>query len=515
MYTPALLLQYEVVDQQSALLAQLQNSWPDAAELRYGELSTQCLDSFDWRLYQQGQTLELEVAGDDTRLIWNDPEHAAVTIRPQRLPPRMAGDIDDHNLAVLVGKVVEQRALLAHAALDICRRCLVLYRGRTLLGEIWLDQPSVRGPAEVPERPLATRLRVLPTADGVEPLRAWLEPQLLGGAARAASEPLVGAAVRALGRQPRDYSNKPPRCREPYLRADRAIKVILRSLTATMVANESGVRGNWDSEFLHDYRVALRRTRTLLRQFKTVFVATDLARYQTGFAWLANLTSTPRDLDVLLAQLEDYAAGLPATTAPDIAELRAYWQAERDVAGGVLVAAIDSVQYAEFFTDWCAFLERPVPSATDSATAMLPIFLPARRRIYALFRRARREGRDIEQAGTPMQLHALRKTCKKLRYLMEFFSGLFPVNEVKPLLRTLKLLQDNLGSFQDAAVHLEAIQRYLHVAPIARVLAARLLMDELYRRQTMARRSFDGCFAQFAAVENRRRYRKLFCPGTA
>ncbi len=49
-------------------------------------------------------------------------------------------------------------------------------------------------------------------------------------------------------------------------------------------------------------------------------------------------------------------------------------------------------------------------------------------------------------------VHQLRINCKKLRYLMEFFAPLFPENEIKTLIKALKLLQDNLGNFNDYSV---------------------------------------------------------------
>jgi CHAD domain-containing protein len=59
---------------------------------------------------------------------------------------------------------------------------------------------------------------------------------------------------------------------------------------------------------------------------------------------------------------------------------------------------------------------------------------------------------------TPDELiHQLRINCKKLRYLMEFFTPLFPPTKIKSLIRSLKLLQDNLGNFNDYSVQ----QQYL------------------------------------------------------
>jgi CHAD domain-containing protein len=51
----------------------------------------------------------------------------------------------------------------------------------------------------------------------------------------------------------------------------------------------------------------------------------------------------------------------------------------------------------------------------------------------------------------------MRKDCKTLRYLIEFFSSLYPAKKLKRALRILKRLQDNLGEFQDFQIHIDLL----------------------------------------------------------
>ena len=62
------------------------------------------------------------------------------------------------------------------------------------------------------------------------------------------------------------------------------------------------------------------------------------------------------------------------------------------------------------------------------------------------------QGRAITDGSPPEEYHELRKTCKKLRYLVEFFRSLFPRREMGRVITALKLLQDNLGEYQDLYV---------------------------------------------------------------
>ena len=68
-------------------------------------------------------------------------------------------------------------------------------------------------------------------------------------------------------------------------------------------------------------------------------------------------------------------------------------------------------------------------------------------------------GRAIDDDSPAEDLHELRKVGKELRYLLEFFTSLYPADVVKPFIKTLKGLQDQLGRFQDREVQATALRR--------------------------------------------------------
>jgi CHAD domain-containing protein len=105
-------------------------------------------------------------------------------------------------------------------------------------------------------------------------------------------------------------------------------------------------------------------------------------------------------------------------------------------------------------------------------------------------------------------LHDLRKVGKELRYLLEFFGGLFPAEEVKPMIKALKALQDVLGRFQDFEVQADTL-RGLTAEVGAQpggpqgLLAMGALIDRLAREQHQAR-------AEFAAKPRRAAMKRTF-----
>ena len=74
---------------------------------------------------------------------------------------------------------------------------------------------------------------------------------------------------------------------EQSVRADNGARQIHSALLDIMVANEPGMRADLDPEFLHNYRVSLRRTRSLLAQIKDIFPVDAVTFFRTEFRWLA------------------------------------------------------------------------------------------------------------------------------------------------------------------------------------------------------------------------------------
>nr|MDJ0861140.1 CHAD domain-containing protein [Gammaproteobacteria bacterium] len=117
-------------------------------------------------------------------------------------------------------------------------------------------------------------------------------------------------------------------------------------------------------------------------------------------------------------------------------------------------------------------------------------------------------------------LHELRKTCKKLRYLMEFFQNLYPPKEIKALIKALKVLQDNLGDFQDLEVQALNLTHFSEqmvdegTVPPQTLMAMGMLVDGLSRRQHQAREEFAARFGQFAAEDIRSQFQTLFAAPT-
>lgn len=210
-----------------------------------------------------------------------------------------------------------------------------------------------------------------------------------------------------------------------------------------------GARAGKDSEELHQFRVALRKTRALLKLFRKTLP--QAYTFNEDFKWLAGATGEVRDLDVLAAHAQHNAAALGVTAAhvaPIIKELRK----ERVAAQKQLGATLRDNRARDLLESWRQFLDT-LPERTDlSPVADVPAWTAINPLIIKQSRRLLQEGVAIDSSTDPHNLHELRIRGKRLRYLLESFDALVQQHDVAPLAKKLRRLQTVLGDHQDASV---------------------------------------------------------------
>ena len=113
-------------------------------------------------------------------------------------------------------------------------------------------------------------------------------------------------------------------------------------------------------------------------------------------------------------------------------------------------------------------------------------------------------------------MHDLRIECKKLRYLMEFFASLYPVEALSLLIKQLKKLQNNLGDFNDYCVQEDYLLTMAAELPAATaadrraLLAVGALVATIHEKRVRVKAEFADTFEAFIAPENRQLFQRLF-----
>ena len=291
-------------------------------------------------------------------------------------------------------------------------------------------------------------------------------------------------------------------------RADAAAAMVLRRLLDVIAGNREGARSGEDIEFLHQLRIAVRRSRTVQRQLATVFPPLELPGFRVEFRWLQQATSEARDLDVYLEDFEEMRAMVPDPFGADLEPLRQVLGHWRLAANGEAARALSSRRAVELLSDWDALLESLLEyELGERPDATRPIGEVSGRQIRKAYTRVRRLGRAIDADSPAEDYHELRKKGKELRYLLELFGvSLFPAEVVGPLVKSLKALQDVLGRHQDREVQVALLRSLadevstLPGGPAA-LMAMGMLVDRLGLDELAARGEFAESFAAFASSE--------------
>jgi CHAD domain-containing protein len=314
---------------------------------------------------------------------------------------------------------------------------------------------------------------------------------------------LYGDALVAAGRSPDDGLGKVRLDRA--MPAPAAVAAVLTGFLDEMVANLDGVLGDVDSEFLHDFRVAVRRTRTTLKLAGAVLPRVA-DTYADEFRWLGDITTPTRDFDVHLLGFAEMAGWLMSADPAELAPFHRHLQKQRATERRRLVRGLRSARCARLLDEWRSVLADAASSAGAPSAGELAVATIGR-----AYRRVVRLGSAITTASPAEDLHTLRKRGKELRYALEMFSSLYDGTTHRAAVADLKGLQDCLGRFQDSEVQRDAITRFAEqmmaagTAPAATVLAMGELAAHLEADQVKARDEFAGRFAQFMRRGNRRR----------
>jgi len=253
--------------------------------------------------------------------------------------------------------------------------------------------------------------------------------------------------------------------------ADESVRRILCRLFGALRSNIHGTIEREDIEFLHDLRVANRRTRTALSQTKGVLPSSVMDTFPPEFKWLGDVTGPCRDLDVMLLEMDSYRHQSEIDDGA-LGPLKSFLRKKRRLEHGLVRGALQSERFQALVENWARFLETCPEEETRPPLASSPIIDVAGPRILEAYRRMRKRGTGIDVDPPADLLHRLRIDGKKLRYLLEFFSDLYPRATVTRLISELKQLQDILGDFNDTGVQFALIREFTDLARISHQLPA-------------------------------------------
>jgi CHAD domain-containing protein len=492
------------------------------------------LDTFDRRLRTAGLTLEHQRLASGERLVLGQVDGSTtLTVPAAGLRwPALADSLPELSVREVLAPVTGIRALMVVSDQRRQIRRLELHDGEgKTVARVELDEPASQtspgAPAEV----------------WVRTLRGY-EKQ-----ARLAADVLAGLGLRvAEDDEPGAHRAAPSAPCDRAVPAPALLARVLRDFHASMRENLPGLLDDVDTEFLHDFRVAVRRTRSTLKLGRPALPESMRTEWEPAFKWLGDLTTPVRDLDVYQLSLPTMASWLVGADPKDLEYFATHLRSRRGAERRALVRGLKSARFRRLDTEWEEELARLADSAhfpddvdmagvetgdgdtlhletrhvetldVDSGDEADREHLSAGRladeSISRAYAKVSRGGAAIEADSPAEDLHGLRKRCKELRYALEVFAPVIDDTARKRTVADLKGLQDVLGRFQDTEVERQALRGFAEEmmvdgTPAVAVLAMGELIGHLDVEQDRARREFDVAFARFVRPSNRRLMHRL------
>ncbi|WP_404419629.1 CHAD domain-containing protein [Marinospirillum sp.] len=288
------------------------------------------------------------------------------------------------------------------------------------------------------------------------------------------------------------------------LHSETATETALREAGHQLFAHarryETGLLFDVDTEFLHQYRVNLRRIRSIFTLLKAALPKEVWQELKPRLSELSKSTNTLRDLDVFLLERNQFMSMLPEAFRPGLKKLFRKVEDERRVAHQQLASYFLSTVYEKN----CQWLETffTEPPLLATPLAVMPVKKVAGQKIWKRYRKICKAGLMITAETPDDQVHELRIECKKLRYLLDFFASLYPAKQNRRHVKTLKRLQTILGDFNDYTVQQEFLLQRLEKDTTSEVDSAlHGLITILYQRQVEERGKVMQALQDFSARE--------------
>lgn len=473
-------------------------------------------DTFDSRLYKNQQLLRQETrtdVEDESWLCWLSLTGNRVLQRGRSpVKESVIPQLPSIPLRPLLEPILHPRALLSLFKISVQQEWLVWKNkdDKTVL-RVMLESTQLFREKQLED--LQHRLIILPFLGYPKPsqqINRFCREEGL----EELNEDLFQIVCSKLELKPGSYQPKPKLKLSPLGRTDQALRAILSASTKVMDLNHQGTIEAPDTEFLHDFRVACRRARSALNQLKGVFPPEQIQGFRDDFAWLSDRTGPTRDLDVYLLDFNSYQTQLPEEQQADLEAFRELLLTENAKEQKLLAKDLQSKRFQKFRSTWEQFLKDETSSTTPGGAA--EVRKTASKRLLRSYHRCLAEGKAIDQDSPDEALHDLRKSCKKLRYLLEFFESLWSTKEFQGILKPLKALQEDLGQFNDCSVQQESLKNFGDMlakqqpVPAQTLVAMGMLVSTLNQRQAEARQRFQGSFSGFASTRTQNRFNLLF-----
>jgi len=228
------------------------------------------------------------------------------------------------------------------------------------------------------------------------------------------------------------------------------LRLILEHLLEDIYAYREHVLKEEESEVLHQFRISVRRSVILMGEFSFLDRDGQLSEHRKGLKTLISISNVKRDLDVLYGEICSLKEK-PLYSNEVLLFLKKDLEKMLHEEHRVIIEYLLSQTCTDILRSWKAYLSQdPFKAVSDKGKTTIKKL--ADKVIYGRFLKIQKQIKILEQkpGNREKELHALRISYKKLRYLLETFSTLYEKKKIHKLLKEMKKIQNVLGDFHDS-----------------------------------------------------------------
>ncbi len=226
----------------------------------------------------------------------------------------------------------------------------------------------------------------------------------------------------------------------PALNAYNANRTIFYSLSKKIAFHKNSYLEHKTNEDLHQIRVNIRKTRSLLQCVDNVFDPSIQDRFIVDFKKVANASNSKRDRDVFMEFLQS------------LDELEAkfvlYYMKKSDENSSDIKELLSGDFYEALMQDWAIVLQDK-DGFFSGSKAKCPHKQIGAIAIYNRLKKMKKKLKRLDEWVELEEFHKVRIEFKKLRYLSEYFSPLFENTNLHVILKSSKNMQNIFGVLQD------------------------------------------------------------------
>lgn len=407
-------------------------------------------DTPDHRLRDEGLTLRVRTDGE--WFVQTVKTASGVDLglsNPVEIEDQITGSqpdatcINDKRIRLKVQDAISTSVLTPIFETVVTRTTYTLRRSGSVL-EVSLDEGETR--AEDRRSPICEAEIELISGDP-EALLETAQALFSHAELHLASESKAERGYRLLLDVPPGKELKPVRAKSPQLKRSQscgeAFAEIFRVACDQIIANRTVVLETEEAEGAHQLRVGLTRLRSAQRALKPLIASPLFTELEKDARALSRAVGELRDADMMIEDIFAPVAGEAATNR-EFGELyralRAYRAQMQEAARQALTGEPWSRLLLNL-TLWPPMLER------DPAVQM-PVGEYTAGALQKRWKKVAQCGRSIKSLD-PEQKHKMRRSLKKLRYMVAFFAPLYPEKDVEQFEKRLKGLQDVFGYVND------------------------------------------------------------------